>query len=364
MSEAIQRARSSFVEISKFWRPSIKLDRKWHCPKAVRRVDSSLSKLSHRHFHVTSYLSQQSENSIAKAEILDKFKTICMYDACQPLPTADTCTRAVISSHQRVSAIRNVINSFDPSKTSPDEKEIVIEGYLGTRSDLSKNLSFASLKDVSSKDTIQIVSSPPDTPIDVHQTLKSARPFEPIKVTGILRPKFQPKKKIEDDSSSNESSESVPELSIREIIVLNSLSPDVVLQDGADYGPEQRVLRLRTDPILRAGLELRNSIMRFCDRRLADRDSVQIETPLLFKSTSEGANEYLVPTRRKGLAYALPQSPQQFKQILMASGVANYHQFARCFRDEDLRADRQPEFTQVWSSCVGQIVANTCSAGY
>ena len=235
------------------------------------------------------------------------------------------------------------------------EEERVVQGYLGVRSDLSKSLSFASLVDAFGEQSIQIVSTPPHTPKNVHEVLKSARAYEPVEVAGLLKERLPPKENSGKDSS-------IPvraELLLKDITVLNSLPSDIVLKDGAEYRLEQHYLRLRTDAVLREGLRLRNKIMRLCERNLGEHHSVLIETPLLYKSTSEGANEYLVPTRRKGLAYALPQSPQQFKQILMASGVHNYHQFARCFRDEDLRADRQPEFTQVGSPARKRVSAKT-----
>lgn len=143
------------------------------------------------------------------------------------------------------------------------------------------------------------------------------------------------------------------EMEVSETQVLNTVKFTLPFQPAQAHGvnaatrARYRYLELR-NATNHSYLRLRDRIIGTCrDFLRLDHRFLEVETPLLFKSTPEGAREFIVPTRRKGEVYALPQSPQQYKQILMASGVERYFQIAKCFRDEDLRADRQPEFTQV-----------------
>lgn len=142
------------------------------------------------------------------------------------------------------------------------------------------------------------------------------------------------------------------EITIKEYTILNkSATPPFTIQDDTDGGEDLRMkfryLDLRRNAIKR-NLELRYAVNRSARNYLHENGFMDIETPFLIKSTPEGARDFVVPSRmNQGEFYALPQSPQTFKQLLMVSGYDRYYQITRCFRDEDLRADRQPEFTQI-----------------
>jgi len=142
------------------------------------------------------------------------------------------------------------------------------------------------------------------------------------------------------------------EVQVQEITILNeSKIPPFTIEEETDGGDELRMkfryLDLRRD-IVRKNLELRHQVSKFTRRFLDEQNFIEVETPVLIKSTPEGARDFIVPSRlNEGEWYALPQSPQTFKQLLMVSGFDRYYQIVKCFRDEDLRADRQPEFTQI-----------------
>lgn len=121
---------------------------------------------------------------------------------------------------------------------------------------------------------------------------------------------------------------------------------ELIVTPETVFPQTKRHLQIRFHPEIQARLEFRSWLKNVLHQGLMEKGFTDIETPTLFKSTPEGAREFLVPTRQRGTAYALTQSPQQYKQVLMASGIARYMQWARCYRDEDSRADRQPEFSQ------------------
>ncbi|MFH0712875.1 MAG: aspartate--tRNA ligase [Candidatus Jorgensenbacteria bacterium] len=221
-------------------------------------------------------------------------------------------------------------------------KGVTLKGWVDGRRDHG-GLIFIDLRDRSG--IAQIVFNPKKHP-EAHRTAESLRTAYVVKITGEVgkRPKGMENPKIPSGDW---------EVSAKELEIINEaetppLSTD---DDGYDIGEETRMkyryLDLRR-PRLRKNLKNRARVINFIRQWLTQRDFTEIETPVLGKSTPEGARDYLVPSRiYPGSFYALPQSPQQYKQLLMVAGLERYFQIARCFRDEDTRGDRQPEFTQL-----------------
>jgi aspartyl-tRNA synthetase len=220
-------------------------------------------------------------------------------------------------------------------------QEVTLAGWVDRLRDLG-GVSFIDLRDRFG--IVQIVSNPETSP-EVHQALTPVRTEWVIQAIGIVRKRPEGMKNL--DLPTGEI-----EVELTRIEVLNpAITPPFLINQEEDVEEQTRLkyryLDLRR-PRMRDNIILRHKIVAFIRRYLDKKDFLEIETPILFKTTPEGARDYIVPSRvHPGQFYALPQSPQQLKQMLMVAGMERYFQIARCFRDEDQRGDRQPEFTQL-----------------
>ena len=180
---------------------------------------------------------------------------------------------------------------------------------------------------------------------DAYEAVKAIKPEWVVEIEGEIRER--PEGLINPQLETGK-----VELEAQKLLVFNSAKtlPITIDTDGYEIDEEKRLryryIDLRRER-LQKNLKERQRVIHFMREFLIDRDFIEIETPILTKSTPEGARDFLVPARlQPGKFYALPQSPQQYKQLLMVSGFERYFQIARCLRDEDPRADRQAEFTQ------------------
>ena len=219
---------------------------------------------------------------------------------------------------------------------------VTLTGWVWHRRDHGA-LIFIDLRD---REGITQVTFDPDIASDgAFHTAETVRPEWPIKVTGVVQ------HRIEGQTNERLHTGEI-EVVATAIEVLNrSKVPPFQIEDDQELSEDLRLryryLDLRR-PQMMANMRLRSDFTFAIRRALHDRAFTEVETPALFKSTPEGARDFIVPSRlQSGKFYALPQSPQLLKQLLMVAGVERYYQVAKCFRDEDLRADRQPEFTQV-----------------
>jgi len=220
-------------------------------------------------------------------------------------------------------------------------QSVILNGWVNRRRDLGK-LIFVDLRD---RYGLTQVVCDPETSENLMPIAHKLGAEDVIAVKGIVRER--PKEALNPDMPTGEI-----EILATEIELLNSAATLPFLVTDRETGLEDlrlkyRYLELRTAEIQRS-LAIRHRTAQSVRKYYNEHQFLEIETPVLMKSTPEGARDYLVPSRiHKGSFYALPQSPQQYKQLLMIGGFDRYFQIVKCFRDEDLRADRQPEFTQI-----------------
>ncbi len=218
---------------------------------------------------------------------------------------------------------------------------VVLAGWVNRRRDHG-GVTFIDLRDRFGM--VQVVANQENFP-EAHATLSPVRMEWVIQVAGIIR------QRLPGMENPNLATGDI-EIEIERVNILNPAKPTPFLISSDEEVDEQMRLRYRYLDLRRErmsqNLELRHRVVKFIRDYLDDQRFLEVETPILFKTTPEGARDYLVPSRiHPGEFYALPQSPQQLKQLLMVAGVERYFQIARCFRDEDQRGDRQPEFTQL-----------------
>ncbi|MBA2795190.1 aspartate--tRNA ligase [Streptococcus porcinus] len=219
-------------------------------------------------------------------------------------------------------------------------QELTLKGWVGRRRDLG-GLIFIDLRD--REGIMQLVINPEETNADVVKNAEAIRSEYVIEVQGVVQERQQ---------ANNQLATGSVELKVTELTILNtSKTTPFEIKDAVEVGDETRLryryLDLRRPEMLE-NFKLRAKVTHSIRNYLDDLDFIDVETPMLTKSTPEGARDYLVPSRvSQGHFYALPQSPQITKQLLMNAGFDRYYQIVKCFRDEDLRGDRQPEFTQV-----------------
>ena len=221
-------------------------------------------------------------------------------------------------------------------------EEVTLTGWVSRRRDHG-GLIFCDLRD--REGITQLTFDPEHSDGDAFKIAETMRPEWPIKIHGVVRSRG------EETTNATLATGEIEVLTDHAEVLNTSVTPPFQIEDGIETSEDTRLryryLDLRR-PEMMANLKLRSDFTFAIREALHNREFMEVETPSLFKSTPEGARDFIVPSRiQPGNFYALPQSPQLLKQLLMVGGVERYYQVAKCFRDEDLRADRQPEFTQV-----------------